>query len=185
MAKYWVANNPNSEITDAEAQKVEELSATGIALADMDAIKDKVFTTSTALAAAGTLAINTLYHVTDTDTAIYAMPATATKGDVIKIVYSVDLANAGIHDYGTAASFWAPSSNVFKQADAVLYAVVAKPDGTDDDFLKITGAANAGIGIGSWLQFVYNGSQWHAEGYLYGKGNAGTGVTAAFAETTG
>jgi len=36
MAKYWVANNPNSEITDAEAQKLEELSATTISLAELN-----------------------------------------------------------------------------------------------------------------------------------------------------
>jgi len=30
MAKYWVANNPNSEINDTKAQKLAELSATGV-----------------------------------------------------------------------------------------------------------------------------------------------------------
>ena len=26
MSKYWVANNPNSEITDAQAQKLKEVA---------------------------------------------------------------------------------------------------------------------------------------------------------------
>ena len=30
MAKYWVANNPNSEITNAKSQKVANLSATSV-----------------------------------------------------------------------------------------------------------------------------------------------------------
>ena len=181
--KYWIANNPNAQITDAQAQKLAGLDTTELSL--LENLDAQVFTASTALSAATTLAVNTLYHVTDTDTAIYAMPATADKGDKIKVVYTVDLANAGIHDYGTADQDWAPSSNVFKQADEVLWAVVTKPDGTDDDFLKVTGAANAGAGIGSWLEFIYNGSQWHAEGYIKGKGTCGSAVTCAFAEATG
>ena len=38
MAKYWVANNPNSEINDAKAQKIAELSATSASLADLNNI---------------------------------------------------------------------------------------------------------------------------------------------------
>ena len=36
--KYWIANNPNSQVTDAEAQKVEELAATNISLAELNAL---------------------------------------------------------------------------------------------------------------------------------------------------
>ena len=36
--KYWIANNPNSEVTDAEAQKVEELSATSVDLAELNSL---------------------------------------------------------------------------------------------------------------------------------------------------
>ena len=36
--KYWVANNPNSEINDAKAQKLAELSATTVSLAELDAL---------------------------------------------------------------------------------------------------------------------------------------------------
>jgi hypothetical protein len=36
MSKYWVANNPNSQVTDAEAQKLEELSATTVSLAELN-----------------------------------------------------------------------------------------------------------------------------------------------------
>ena len=42
MAKYWVANNPNSEITDAEAQKLEEISATGISVAELNSLDASV-----------------------------------------------------------------------------------------------------------------------------------------------
>jgi len=36
--KYWVANNPNSEINDAKAQKLAELSATSVTLAELNAL---------------------------------------------------------------------------------------------------------------------------------------------------
>ena len=38
MAKYWVANNPNSAINDAKAQKLAELSATSVSLAELDSL---------------------------------------------------------------------------------------------------------------------------------------------------
>ena len=37
-SKYWVANNPNSEINDAKAQKLAELSATSVTLAELNAL---------------------------------------------------------------------------------------------------------------------------------------------------
>ena len=37
-AKYWVANNPNSEITDTKAQKLAELSATSVTVAELNAL---------------------------------------------------------------------------------------------------------------------------------------------------
>jgi len=38
MAKYWVANNPNSEINDAKAQKLAELSASTISVAELNVL---------------------------------------------------------------------------------------------------------------------------------------------------
>ena len=38
MAKYWVANNHKSEINDTKAQKLAELSATSVTLAELNAL---------------------------------------------------------------------------------------------------------------------------------------------------
>jgi len=57
MAKYWIANNPNSEITDAEAQKVEELSATGVTLAELNLSDDMVASVSFSVGSESTEAI--------------------------------------------------------------------------------------------------------------------------------
>ena len=40
--KYWVANNPNSEINDAKAQKLAELSATNVTLAELNELDSTV-----------------------------------------------------------------------------------------------------------------------------------------------
>ena len=57
MAKYWIANNPNSQVTDAEAQKVEELSATGVTLAELNLSDDMVASVSFSVGAESTEAI--------------------------------------------------------------------------------------------------------------------------------
>ncbi len=38
MGKYWVANNPNAEVTDAQAQKLKELSATTVSVGELNAL---------------------------------------------------------------------------------------------------------------------------------------------------
>ena len=194
MAKYWVANNPNSEVTDTKAQRLATISAaTAVSAADLDRLTTglKVFSSITALTAAGTLAANTLYNVSDLDTAIYALPAVAssTAGDVIAVKYDGIIANTAIHDYGTAGEFFATWSTIYKsedQANGSCFGLVTRPDGTDDDYLKLTGATNAGPGVGSQLTFIFDCSKWGVNGMLYSSGTGAVAdVTAAFAETTG
>ena len=55
--KYWIANNPNSQVTDAEAQKVEELSATGVTLAELNLSDDMVASVSFSVGSESTEAI--------------------------------------------------------------------------------------------------------------------------------
>ena len=57
MAKYWVANNPNSEITDTKAQKVAELSATSATLAELNLSDDMVASVSFTVGSEATEAI--------------------------------------------------------------------------------------------------------------------------------
>ena len=54
-SKYWVANNPNSEITDTKAQKLAELSATTTSLAELNSLDagDEVQCTVTPAATSG------------------------------------------------------------------------------------------------------------------------------------
>jgi hypothetical protein len=57
-SKYWVANNPNSEITDAKAQKISELSATNISLAELEKSADASVIAPVAYTATAAIAEN-------------------------------------------------------------------------------------------------------------------------------
>ena len=198
--KYWIANNPNAAITDSQAQKLAGLSGTEldklevlgdatINAADLNrlATQHKVVTAVTALTAAGALAANTRYHLNDTDTAAYTLPAASasTAGDKIEVIYIAALANSEVHKFGTAGEFFADTSIVIKPSNATGNAAFAidVADGTGDDFLNLTGATDAGWGIGTALTFIYNGSKWHVECWGTAQGNGSTAATAAFAAT--
>ena len=192
MAKYWLAGNPNAEITNAEVKELATISETDFGvLSDLTVTANElnkttaVTTSVTALSAAGALAANTTYHVTDTDTAAYTLPAAAssTVGDRINVIYIAVLANTGVHKYGTGGEFFADTSFVMIPSNATGNSAYTKDvaDGTGDDFLNLTGATDAGWGIGTRLTFVFNGSKWHVECFGKATGNGSTGATGAFA----
>ena len=168
--KYWLANNPNAEITNAEVTELGSISETDLGVvSDLTVSANElnkataVTTSVTALAAAGAMAANTTYHLTDTDTAAYTLPAAAssTVGDRIEVVYIAILGNTSVHKYGTAGEFFADTSFVMKPSNATGNSAYDKDvaDGTGDDFLNLTGATDAGWGIGTKLTFIFNGSK--------------------------
>ena len=190
--KYWLGNNPNAEVTNAEVKELGTISETDFGVvSDLTVTANElnkataVTTSVTALAAAGALAANTTYHVTDTDTAAYTLPAAAssTVGDKIEVIYIAILANSEVHKYGTSGEFFADTSFVMIPSNATGNSAYTKDvaDGTGDDFLNLTGATNAGWGIGTKLTFIFNGSKWHVECWGKATGNGSTGATAAFA----
>ena len=142
----------------------------------------------TALAAAGALAKNTTYHVTDTDGAAYTLPAAAssTAGDVICVKYIAVLGNTEVHKYGTAGEFFSAASCVFSATAAANGQVFDSdiPNGSSNDFLNLTGATNGGVGVGTELLFVYDGAAWRVTGNAYSTGTgAGAAVGVAFADS--
>ena len=192
--KYWLANNPNAEISNAEVTELATISETDLGVvSDLTVTaneinrQSKTITTVTALAAAGALAAGTRYHVTDLDAAAYTLPAasSSTVGDMIEVVYIGILADGEVHKYGTAGEFYAATSFVLVPSNATGNSAytVDVADGAADDFLNLTGATNAGWGIGTRLTFIYNGSKWHVECHGKATGNGSTGATGAFATT--
>lgn len=72
-SKYWVANNPNSEINDTKAQKVAELSATGTSLAEIDLLDGVSSSTDQINAGLGACRIASFgYSLADTNGAAVA-----------------------------------------------------------------------------------------------------------------
>ncbi len=147
------------------------------------------YTAATTVSAAGALVKNTLNFVTDTDGAAYTLPtaANSTKGDHILVRYNAILADGEVHKYGTSGEFFGVQSNVVGSGNAVngnVFALITAPNGTTNDFLNLTGATNAGPGIGSELEFWYDGDQWCVFGTLMSSGTgAAAAVTAAFANS--
>ena len=153
---------------------------TGIVMPNVTAV--------TALAAAGALAKNTTYHVTDTDGAAYTLPAAAdsTAGDIICVKYIAILADGEVHKFGTAGEFFSAASCVFSSTNSANGVVFTAdvPNGSSNDFLNFTGDTNASGGIGTEFVFVYDGAKWRVTGHAYGTGTgADAAVGVAFADS--
>jgi len=171
--KYWVANNPNAEITNDNATALAQ---------------HKVLTSVESLTGGASpiaLAVGTRYHNGDVNGLTCTLPAASasTVGDKIEVIYTGILADGFVHKYGTAGEFFAATSLLIKPSNATGNAAYAKDsaDGTGDDFLNLTGGTNAGWGIGTTLTFIFNGSQWHVECWGKATGNGSTAATGAFA----
>ena len=147
-----------------------------------------VFTAATALSADATLAANTLYFVTDTGDSTYALPAAAssTKGDIIHLRYHANIGNSNVHSYGTAGEFLGVQSSVLSSdnnANGTVMNLCAGPNGSSHDYLLLTGATNAGPGVGTTLEFWFDGDQWCVNGWLTSSGAGTTSVTVAYSAT--
>mgnify|MGYP003657896793 FL=1 len=146
------------------------------------------FTTATTVTATAELALNSYNLINEEDPANFTLPAasTCTTGDIILCRYIAVVGDSDVHKFGTAGEFFANTSIIFKATNSANSVVFASDvaDGTGDDFLNLTGATNAGPGIGTELLFVFNGTQWHVEGTIMSSGTgAAAAVTAAFAAT--
>ena len=58
-----------------------------------------------------------------------------------------------------------------------------RTNGSSNDFLNITGAANGAGGVGTALRFWFDGSNWCVDGNILGKGTAAGTLTVAFANS--
>ena len=135
-----------------------------------------------------TLVRNTVNLVNEDATVVYTLPSAADcqAGDVIVVKYGVDIPNTITHKYGTAGEFLAVTSVIHAEDGARgKLKLVAAPNGSSNDFLTLTGATNAGCGIGSELKFHFDGSKWSVSGKVLAAagGNAGTTVGVAFGDT--
>ena len=178
MAKYWVANNPNAEITDAKAMTLSALSAAGGAFIP-------VLGPVTAMPASTSLLVKNTYYAEDTTSAeTFLLPtvANSTAGDWIVVRDTAGLANGELITIGSAASgdfaVGCHLTGINVTATASTEAVDISVTG--DNSVIMAGLTNGAGGAGSFVAFVFNGTAWTATGVSRNIGN-GTALTVGTA----
>ena len=174
MAKYWIANNPNSEITDAKAMTLTALSNAGGAFIP-------VLGPVTVLPTSGSLLVKNTYYAEDTtDAETFLLPtvANSTAGDWIVVQDTAGLANDEKITIGSAAN---GDLAVGCHLVGINVTATASTDTRDisvagDNSVVMEGLTNGGGGAGSYVAFVFNGTAWTATGVSRNIGN-GSAIT--------
>ena len=146
------------------------------------------FTSKTRIANAysGALTKNTYYLApSDGNTITATLPTTAssTVGDAIIIEYINNMSTGQTHKYGTSGQFFMANSTCYKPNAGALTYSTSDADGTTHDFLNLIGLTNAGPGIGTYVIFTFNGTQWRAEARCTTSGTGAVAGTSVFNTT--
>jgi hypothetical protein len=147
------------------------------------------FTSKTRIANAfsGALTKNT-YYLAPVDgnniTATLPLAASSTVGDAIIVEYINNMSTGQTHKYGTSGQFFMANSTCYTPNASIGYSV-SVANGTSNYFLNLIGLTNAGPGIGTYVIFTFNGTQWRAEARCT---STATGITivagtSAFADS--
>jgi len=160
--KYWVANNPNGEITDAKAMSLKMLSATGGAFIP-------VLGPATAMPASTSLLVKNTYYAEDTtDAETFLLPtvANSTAGDWIVVQDTGGAANTDLITIGSAANgdFAVGCHLVGINILATSSTEARDISVAGDNSVIMAGLSDGAGGAGSWVGFVFNGTAWTATG---------------------
>ena len=177
-SKYWVANNPNSEITNVKAQMLAALSSPGGAFIP-------VLGPATALPTSGELLVKNTYYSEDTTNGeAFLLPtvANSTAGDWIVVRDSAGIPNGEAITIGSAAN---GDLAVGCHLRGINVTATASTEAVDisvvtDNSVIMAGLANGAGGAGSFVAFVFNGTAWTASGVSRNIGN-GTALTVGTA----
>ena len=172
MAKYWVANNPNSEITNAKAMTLAGLSGAGGAFIP-------VLGTATAMPASGSLLVKNTYYeeaLTDGETFLLPTIANSTAGDWIVFRQPSAITNDHKITIGSAAN---GDFAVGCQLRGVSVTATASTESTDlsvagDNSVIIEGDTN-GCSTGV-INFVFNGTAWTVSSMIRNGGDGSAAV---------
>ena len=170
---YWVANDPNCEITDAKALNLTMLSNAGGAFIP-------VLGPATALPANGSLLVKNTYYAEDTTNGeAFLLPtvANSTAGDWIVVRDTAGIANGEAITIGSAAN---GDLAVGCHLTGINVTSTASTEAVDisvagDNSVIMAGLTNGAGGAGSYVAFVFNGTAWTATGVSR---NIGTGAAA-------
>ena len=146
------------------------------------------FTSKTRIATAysGALTKNTYYLAPNDGNAITAtLPTTAssTVGDAIIVEYINNMSTGQTHKYGTSGQFFMAHSTCYRPNAGALTYSTSDADGFSGTYLNLIGLTNAGPGIGTYVIFTFNGTQWRAEARCTTSGTGAAAGTSLFATT--
>jgi len=172
--KYWVAGNPNSEITDTKAKQLASLSVSGGAYIP-------VLGPVTVMPASTSLLVkNTYYAENTTDAETFLLPtvANSTAGDWIVVQDTGGAANTDLITIGSAAN---GDFAVGCHLTGINILATSSTEARDisvagDNSVIMAGLTNGAGGAGSFVAFVFNGTAWTASGVSRNIGN-GTALT--------
>jgi cytoskeletal protein CcmA (bactofilin family) len=108
------------------------------------------------------------------------LAAASVVGDTIVVEYKTDIPTATTHKYGTSGEFFMKDSSCYVPSGGNATYTISSSDGTTTDFLNLKGLTNAGPGIGTYVVFTFNGSQWRAEANCKSSGTGTVAGTSAF-----
>ena len=173
-SKYWVAQNPNSEITNVKAQMLASLSSPAGAFIP-------VLGPVTAMPASTSLLVkNTYYAENTTDAETFLLPtvANSTAGDWIIVQDTGGAANTDLITIGSAAN---GDFAVGCHLTGINILATSSTESRDisvagDNSVIMAGLTNGAGGAGSFVAFVFNGTAWTASGVSrnIGDGSAAT-----------
>ena len=204
--KYWLANNPNAGITNAEVTALGEQTATELDLLDgaaagtVAASKAVIYSSAggvagystveaiahaqgvvTVLPANGGLLVKNTYYAEDTtDNDAFLLPtiANSTAGDWIVIRDTAGLADGEMITVGSAANGdFAVGSHI----TGINVTATASTETVDisvatDNSVIMEGETHGCGGAGSYIALVFNGSYWVCSGVARNIGNGSVAV---------
>jgi len=146
------------------------------------------FTSKTRIANgfSGALTKNT-YYLAPVDgnniTATLPTASSSTVGDAIIVEYKNDMSTGQTHKYGTSGEFLMSESSCYKPNAGALTYSTSSANGTTHDFLNLIGLTNAGPGVGTYVVFTFNGTNWRAEARCVSSGTGAVAGTSVFNTT--
>tara|TARA_Y100000593_G_scaffold26883_1_gene53534 strand:- start:6210 stop:6644 length:435 start_codon:yes stop_codon:yes gene_type:complete len=125
MAKYWVANNPNAEINDAKAQKLAELSATTITVAELNNLDESAVQQESIPAGGGALSITAKLSLLDNAPSgakaiTLAVPTAAESGNIKVIQAAATLSGTNKFTLDSANTLTGAGTYTFDADDEYL-----------------------------------------------------------------
>jgi len=128
MAKYWVANNPNAEITDAKAQKLAELSATTVSVAELNNLDESAVQQESIPATGGALSTTAKLSLLDNAPSgakaiTLAAPTAAESGNVKVIQAAATLSGTNKFTLDSANTLTGAGTYTFDADDEYLVLV--------------------------------------------------------------